>query len=76
MTNEVLHNIATSLQQSPDISLMMDETTYVSNHEQATIVLLHVTKKMEVLEKLIDRYVSGSKHWLQNTNWSSQRCSL
>ena len=56
MANEVLRNIATSLQQSPYISLMMDETTDVSNHEQATIVLRHVTNKMEVLEEFIGMY--------------------
>lgn len=56
MANEVLHNIMSSLHQSSYISLMMVETTDVSNHEQATIVLCHVTNKMEVLEELIGMY--------------------
>ena len=56
MATEVLHNISTSLQDSPFICLMMDETTDVSNHEQTTIVLRHVTDKMEVLEELIGMY--------------------
>ena len=38
MATEVLHNISTSLQDSPFICLMMDETTDISNYEQATIV--------------------------------------
>ena len=34
----------------------MDETTDVSNHEQATIVLCHVIDNMEVSEELIGMY--------------------
>ena len=56
MATEVLRNISTSLQASQFICLMMDETTDVSNHEQATIVLRHVTNNMEVLEELIGIY--------------------
>lgn len=56
MAAAVLHCIATSLQQLPLISLMMDETKEVSSHEQATIILHHVTSKMEVLEELIGIY--------------------
>ena len=56
MASEVLHEICISLQQSPFISFMMDETTDVSNREQATIVLRHVTNEMEVLEEFIGLY--------------------
>ena len=56
MAMEVLHNISTSLQNSPFIWLMMDETTDISNHEYRAIVLHHVTDKMEVLEELIGMY--------------------
>ena len=38
------------------ICLMMDEMTDISNHEQATIVLHHITDNMEVLEELIGMY--------------------
>ena len=52
MATEVLRNISTSLQASRFICLMMDETTDVSNHEQANniyIVFRHVTNNMEEL---------------------------
>ena len=56
MAMEVMRNISTSLQNSPFIWLMMDETTDISNHEYGAIVLHHVTDKMEVLEELIGMY--------------------
>ena len=56
MATEVLLNISTSLQDSPFICLMMDETIDVPNHEQTKIVLRHVSDKMEVLEELIGMY--------------------
>ena len=56
MATEVLLNISTSLQDSPFICLMMDETIDVPNHEQTKIVLRHVSDKMEVLEELIGIY--------------------
>ena len=43
MGRPVLQNISTNLQQSPYLTIMLDETTDVSNHEQAVIVLQRVT---------------------------------
>ena len=39
MAMHVLRNVATCLQQSPFLTLMMDETTDVTNKEQTTIVI-------------------------------------
>ena len=35
----VIQNISANLQQSPYLTIMLDETTDISNHEQAVIVL-------------------------------------
>lgn len=42
MATSVLRNIAASIQQSPFITVMMDETTDASNKEQAVIVFRSV----------------------------------
>ena len=39
MAMHVLRNVATCLQHSPFLTLMMDETTDVTNKEQTTIVI-------------------------------------
>ena len=39
MVCEVLQEVSSSLHKSPFLTVMVDETTDVSNHEQATIVL-------------------------------------
>lgn len=56
MATKILCDISTSLQASPFICLMMDEATDISNRQQVTIVLRHVTNNMEVLEELIGMY--------------------
>jgi len=35
----VLQNISTNLQQSPYLTIVLDETTDVNDHEQAVIIL-------------------------------------
>ena len=50
MAIHVLREISVCLQKSPFITLMMDETTDVSNKEQLTIVLRWVTEDFEVNE--------------------------
>jgi len=49
----VLQNISSNLQQSPYLTIMLDETTDVSNHEQAVIVLRRVTNDLEVFEEFL-----------------------
>ena len=56
MAIHVLREISVCLQKSPFITLMMDETTDVSNKEQLTIVLRWVTEDYEVNEEFIGMY--------------------
>lgn len=43
MSSQVLRDIAISMQQSPFTSIMVDETTDVSNIEQITVVVQSVS---------------------------------
>ena len=56
MAMHVLRNVATSLQQSPFLTLMMDETTDISNNEQTTIVIGYVSEHLEVHEEFLGLY--------------------
>ena len=56
MAMHVLRNVATSLQQSPFLTLMMDETTDISNKEQTTIVIRYVSEHLEVHEEFLGLY--------------------
>lgn len=79
MAAEVLHGICISLQRSPFITFMMDETTDVSNREQAVIVMRHVTCEMEVLEEFIGLYqvpAIDSKTLTEVVKDSLSRCNL
>jgi len=52
-----LQNISTDLQQSPYLTFMLDETTNVSNHEQAVIVLRRVMiNELKVFEEFLGLY--------------------
>ena len=53
VTCEVLHEVSSSLHYFPFLTLMFDETTDVSNCEQATIVLHQVTHEREVFEEFL-----------------------
>ena len=46
----VIQDVSANLQQSPYLTIMLDETTDVSNHEQAVIVLRRVTDDLQVLK--------------------------
>ena len=56
MASEVLQEVSSSLHRSPFLTVMIDETTDVSNCEQATIVLRQVTEEMEVFEEFLGAY--------------------
>ena len=56
MAMHVLRSVATCLQQSPFLTLMMDETTDVSNKEQTTIVIRWVSEHLEVHEEFLGLY--------------------
>lgn len=49
-------NISASLQQSQYLTIMLDETTDISNHEQAVIVLRTVTDDLQVHEEFLGMY--------------------
>ena len=56
MAISVLRNITTSLQTSQFITLMMDETTDISNKEQVTFTIRWVSEDLEVHEEFIGLY--------------------
>ena len=56
MAQHVLRSIAANLQESPFISIMADETTDISNHEQVVIVIRWITKDLIVHEEFIGLY--------------------
>ena len=56
MSLQVLRRIAANLQGSPFVTIMADETTDASNHEQVTVVIRWVTTEFEVHEEFIGLY--------------------
>ena len=56
MATNILRDISTKLQQSPFLTLMMDETTDISNNEQTMIVLRWVSEDLIVNEEFIGLY--------------------
>ena len=56
MAVHVLWEMAVCLQQSPFITLIMDETTDVSNKEQSAIILRWVSKDFGVSEEFVGLY--------------------
>ena len=52
----VLQNISAKLQQSHYLTLMLDETTDVSNCEQTVVVLRRVTDDLQVFEEFLGLY--------------------
>ena len=56
MAMRILRDITTCLQSSPFITVMMDETTDVTNKEQATIVFRSVSHDFEVNEEFLGLY--------------------
>ncbi len=53
---KVLRDIASDLQNSPFICIMVDETTDISNREQSTIVIRWVAEDFQVYEEFIGVY--------------------
>ena len=56
MGKDILSNISSRLQQSKFATLMIDETTDVSNASQAVVVLRYVTDVFDVYEDLMGLY--------------------
>ena len=56
MGKDILGNISSRLHQSQFATLMIDETTDVSNVSQAVVVLRYVTDAFDVYEDLIGLY--------------------
>ena len=52
MGHQVLRDIAGDLQKSSFLTLMADETSNSSNHEQVTLTLRHVTKELRSMRNL------------------------
>ena len=52
----VLRKISNLLQKSPFLSIMIDETTNISNHEQVTVVLRRIDEKSNVFEEFLGMY--------------------
>jgi len=60
MAMHVLREVASCLQQSPFITIMMDETTDVSNNEQSVIIFRWVSEDFEVNEEFLGAYFSNN----------------
>ena len=60
MGHQVLREIVDDLQKSSFLSVMADETTDSSNHEQVTLLLRHHTKELEVHEEFVGLYHTDS----------------
>ena len=56
MSRHILLQVASCLQQSPFPTIMLDETTDISNNEQATAVMQWVSESLEVHEEFIGLY--------------------
>ena len=60
MGHQVFRDISGDLQKSSFLTVMADETTDSSNHEQVTLILRHVTKELEVHEEFVGLYHTDS----------------
>ena len=56
MASDVLADISSHLHQSPFVTLMLDETTDVSNTSQAVVMLRYVTDVFDIYEEFIGLY--------------------
>ena len=56
MAHNVLRSIAVDLQKSTFLTIMIDETTDISNREQVTIVIRRVNDDFEVYEEFLGLY--------------------
>ncbi len=62
MAMRVLRNIGNSVQSSPFITILIDETTDTSNREQVTLVFRSVSDKLDVAEDFFGLYTVPSIH--------------
>jgi len=60
MALDVLRIIADKLQKSPFLTIMIDETTDISNQEQVTIVIQRIDDKFETHKEFIGLYTVPS----------------
>ena len=60
MALDVLRNVIEKLQKSPYLTIMIDETTDVTNQEQVTIVLRRIDDTFETCEEFIGLYTVSS----------------
>ena len=60
MAGQVLRNISDKLQSSPYITIMIDETTDITNEEQVTIVMRRIDDDFEVYEEFLGLYAVPS----------------
>ena len=56
MARHMLHQISFGIQHSPFITVMIDETTDLSNHEQATVVIRWISESLDVHEDFLGLY--------------------
>ncbi len=56
MAVHVLRSIGDQLQVSPFLTIMIDETTDITNHEQVAVVIRRITENLEVFEEFIGLY--------------------
>ena len=56
MALNMIRSIALDLQQSPFLTIMIDETTDISNREQVTVVIQRVNEDLEVFEEFLGLY--------------------
>lgn len=60
MATHILRSLSDKLQSSPFISIMIDETTDVTNQEQVTIVMRRIEDDFEVYEEFLGLYAVPS----------------
>lgn len=60
MSLDVLRSISDKLQKSPSLTIMIDETTNISNQEQVTVVMQKVDGNFETYEEFIGLYTVSS----------------
>ena len=60
MAMYVIRNISEKLQKSPFVTIMVDETTDVTNQEQITVVMCRLDNHLEVYEEFLGLYAVSS----------------
>ena len=76
MALDVLRNVTEKLQKSPYLTIMIDETTDVTNQEQVTIVLQRVDDNFETYEEFIGLYTVSSECLTKAIKYAMIRLNL